>query len=228
MLEMIEAAHLAFSNSLKDSIILAAATGFGYDESKLQQGLSLCERARQAVGEQDRATGTQLAATAEADKARQHAQGAYQLLAQVARAVFLDEPAKLKAMGLVGVMPAATDAFLGMAKEIYQAALKPGEIADALAAVNLDTTKLQAAFELIKVYDQANQAQEAAKSVVQEATQKQNAVLDELYLFYAQYIKLIRVALRENRQLLEALQVPARTSPTEAQAEARRKRRDPD
>jgi hypothetical protein len=129
-------------------------------------------------------------------------------------------------MGLVGKMPDATDAFIGMAKQMYQAALMPGEIADDLAVVNLNTNKLQAAYELIQAFDEANQAQEAAKSAVQEATQAQNAVLDELYAFYAQYIKLIRVALRENPQLLEALQIPARTSPTEAQAEARRKRRD--
>jgi hypothetical protein len=226
MLVMIEAAHLAFNNSLKDADILAAAKSFGYDESKLQQGLDLCEQARQAVSEQDQVTGTQLAATAEANKARELAQGAYQLLAQVSRAVFLDKPDRLKAMGLVGKMPDATDAFIGMAKQMYQAALMPGEIADDLAVVNLNTNKLQAAYELIQAFDEANQAQEAAKSAVQEATQAQNAVLDELYAFYAQYIKLIRVALRENPQLLEALQIPARTSPTEAQAEARRKRRD--
>jgi hypothetical protein len=34
------------------------------------------------------------------------------------------------------------------------------------------------------------------------------------------------VALREDKQLLEALQVPARTSPTQAEAAARRRRRD--
>jgi hypothetical protein len=226
LLDMVESANLAFSNSLNHPDLLAAAASAGFDQAALQQGLDLCSQAREAITAQNLAEGEQEQATAQMNEARRHAERAYQRLAQSARAIFLETPAHLEALGITREMPTATDPFIGLAKTAFLAALQPGEIADALAAVELDPATLQEGLQVIETFDAVNQQQEVAKSATQQATQVQQAALDELYPYYAKFIKLMRVALREDRQLLEALQVPARTSPTQAEAAARRRRRD--
>lgn len=221
-LDMVEKAHLAFSNTLQQPDLLAAAGSINYDEPALNKGLELCQAARNALAEQNIAEGRKEQATIEANRARQAAENAFQVLAGTARAIFLQSPGSLQALGLTGPMPEGTDALIGKARVALEAALKPGLIADELAAAGLDPQDLQNGLEMIQGFDRANQAQENAKAIAQQSTQTKEAVLDALYPYHARFIKLMKVALAGNKQLLEALYVPARTSPTKAQAAARR------
>ncbi len=60
---------------------------------------------------------------------------------------------------------------------------------------------------MIEAYDAANRSQEQAKGAAQQATRDQDAALKELDLWYRQYIKIARVALRDKKELLEKIPV---------------------
>ncbi len=198
--EQLNAAQLAINNSRADAEIRALVSGFGYSAETLSEGCNLYERAQAAVNAQKLAAGTQQDATQALLEARKVATDAYQALAKVARAVC--DPAQLTALGLSGKMPNDTAGFLTAAYTLFDNAAERGKI----------TT-----------YDEANQRQEAAKGAAQQATREQDAALQALNEWMAQYLKIAKVALREKPQLLEKLGVAARTSKTSAQRAALRK-----
>jgi hypothetical protein len=207
--EQLNNAQVAISNSLAQAEIQALVAGYGYPLTKLNEGKTLLEAAQAAVLTQKAAEGDQQQATEELLEAEKTAHDAYQALAQVARAIFQEDKARLTALGLTGAMPFSTAGFLAAAAVLFDNA----STAPALTGYGYTPEKLAAERAKITAYDQANQRQEAAKGAAQQSTREQAAALAELNTWMAQYLKIARVALREKRQLLEKLGVPARTTP---------------
>jgi len=115
-------------------------------------------------------------------------------------------PADLAALGLSGPMPRGTDGFRAAAGQLFDNAAS----VPALAQFGYDAARIRAERAKLTAYENANQQQEAAKSVAQQATRDQTVALTALNKWTAQYIKIARVALREKSQLLEKLGVVAR------------------
>lgn len=87
------------------------------------------------------------------------ARDAYQALAKVARAIFVDDKARLTALGLTGTAPKTTAGFLAAAMALFDNAAAAPSLADyGYDAGRLDTERAK-----IVAFDLANQAQEAAK-----------------------------------------------------------------
>ncbi len=213
----LNAAQLAINNSLADEEIQALVSGFGYSSGGLQAGCELVERAQAAIQAQKLAAGAQQDATRAVVDAKTTAADAYQALAKVARATC--NASQLTALGLSGKMPADTAGFLAAAYTLFDNALTLGSLSD----FGYTTEKLTAERGKIVAYDQLNQRQEAAKGAAQQATREQEAALQALNEWTAQYLKIAKVALREKPQLLEKLGVTARTSKTTVQRAAARK-----
>jgi len=192
-------AQVATSNTLADTEILNRATEYGFDETKMQAGLALFQTAQGAVNVRKLAQGDQQQATVHVLEAQTEAQGAYQKLAKVARAVL--NKGELAALGLVGEMPRATAGFLAAGYALFDNAASQPKLAE----YGYDVDRLAAGRAKIEAYDQANQAQEAAKGAAQQATQDQHAALDALDDWLARFIKIARVALADKPQLLEKL-----------------------
>ena len=88
---------------------------YGHSTAKLNEGKALYQAAVAAINTHTAVTGTQRAATAQLRAAETDAQDAHQALAQVARAVFANDRARLTALGLTGAMPRTAAAFLAAA-----------------------------------------------------------------------------------------------------------------
>ena len=111
------------------------------------------------------------------------------------------------------------------ASEFQKAALKlfNGNSLAALAEYGYDEARLTAERAKISAFKAASEGQDAANGALQQAPSAQDAALQALDKWTAQYIKIAKVALGEKPQLLEKLGVLARTSPTAAQRAARKK-----
>lgn len=210
--ERLNSAQLAISNSLADAEIQSLVAAYGYSSAKLTEGSDLYQGALAAVTAQKAAAGAQKQSTQELADAEKSARDAYQSLSKVARAIFKDDKARLTALGLTGTAPRSTAEFLASAPALFDNAAG----APALAEFGYDAGRLESEKEKIAAFNLANQRQEAAKGAAQQATREQDAALTALEAWRAQYIKIARVALREKRQLLEKIGVPARTSPRAA------------
>jgi hypothetical protein len=215
--EQLNAAQLAINNSQAENEIQALVQGFGYSAKKLTEGCDLHERARNACRAQKLAAGAQQDATQAVMAAEKVAVDAYQALAKVARAVC--DPAQLAALGLSGKTPRNTAGFLAAAYNLFDNARR----LNSLAEFGYNAEKLAAERAKVTACDEANQRQEAAKGAAQQATREQEAALQALNKWTAQYLKIAKVALREKPQLLEKLGIAARTSKTAAQRAALRK-----
>jgi hypothetical protein len=212
-------AQLAIANTLGDREILSLVAALGYPTEVMSEGQVLYEAAVRAVNAQRAAAGAQQDTTQQQTAAREVAQDAYQALAKLARAIFVDDKARLEALGLRGEMPQATAEFIAAATMLFENAQGVPELAD----YGYDADRLAAEHAKITAFIEAENRQEAAKGAAQQATREQDEALRALNEWIAQYIKVARVALRKKAQLLEKIGVAARTSKTQAQREAPQK-----
>ncbi|MDQ3815298.1 MAG: hypothetical protein M3347_15365 [Armatimonadota bacterium] len=119
MAEQLNAAQMAINNSLLDAEIRARVAGFGYDETRLNQGKALYEAALAKVNAQTAGQGTQFTSTSDVKTTEKAARDAYQALAQVARALYGRDQDRLAALGLSGTMPRSTAGFLAAAYTLF-------------------------------------------------------------------------------------------------------------
>lgn len=219
----LSAASLAINNTIGDKELQALVADYGYTATKMDEGQQIYLMADNAVKTQTFATGTQRQATQHARAAEQRARASYQALAQLARAVFLRNAAALGMLGLVGATPAPAAEFLNAANTLFNNALKSKEISATLATYGYDETRLTRERAVITAFSQACQAQVAAMSAAQQATRAQRAALTVQAEWLAQYLKIAKVALRDNPQLYEKLGGVVRSSRTFAQRQAPKK-----
>jgi len=215
--QQLTAAQLAITNSLADPEIKAAVAQYGYTTAKLNAGKALYEAALAAVNAQKSSRGDQKAATADLKAKEKDARDAYQAAAKVARAA-LDKDGLTK-LGLVGKEPRDTAGLIAAGYTLFDNAADSQLLAD----FGYDTDRIAEERAKIEAFDQANQAQEMAKGAAQQATQDQEAALEKLNDWLAQYLKIAKVALRGKKQLLEKIGVTARTTKTAAQRAAPKK-----
>lgn len=221
--ERLNAAETAVSNSLAIPEIQAALAEHGYTAEKLNEGRALCEAARAAVDAQDLARSAQMAATKEAREADLIARDAFQALAKTVRAILKDDPARLAAFGLTGPEPITTAGFLNAAETLFNNASSM----PSLAEYGYDPTRLAAEKAKVTRFRLAELKQEDVTGQAQAATRVQDAALEAMDEWRAQFIKIARVALRDMPEQLERIGIPERTTPTEAQRAARRKEEPP-
>ena len=213
-------ANVAISNALSDAQIGKLLGEYGYQTQKLSEGKGLLEAADLAVKKQVAAHGDQKEATARFLSAEKTSKTAYQNLAQVARAAFARDKAKLAVLGLNAAMPKALPLFLTMATALFDNASHTAEIAETLKGYGYSADKLAKERAKIVELSAADQAQESAKGAAQQATFEQNRAMEALDYWMGGFVKIAKVALREQPQLLEKLGILKRGGKTAAQRKA--------
>ncbi|HAD82874.1 MAG: hypothetical protein A2509_02755 [Candidatus Edwardsbacteria bacterium RIFOXYD12_FULL_50_11] len=221
----LNSAQVAVSNALADAGMLKLLAEYGYTAARIKEGQKLYEAARLAVNAHKSLVGSQQDKTAKVKKVTKKAYDAYQALAKVARAIWLKDKARLAALGLQGKMPKTTAGFLTAAYILFDNAAKGGLAAASnptglLGDYGYTTAKLTAERAKIAELDKINQAQEAAKGMAQDAARAQDKALKALAEWLARFVKIAKVALRDQREYLEKLGVLARTGKTKAQRAA--------
>jgi hypothetical protein len=211
--DKLKAASKVISNTLADPEVKALVAAYGYDDEMLNEGQQLYDAARAAVSAQDNADGAQKAATESLIASRAPAEKAYQDLAKVVRAVA--PPSAVSRLGLSGRMPTAIGDFMKAAGSLFDNAPNLPE----LSKFGYDAAKLAAERAKIDAYEAASNNRDIAKGAAQQATTQQDAALQALNKWTAQYIKIAKVALN-GTQLSEKLGVVARSSSTAAQRAA--------
>jgi hypothetical protein len=218
--ERLNAANVGISNALSDAEIGKYLGEYGYQTPKLGEGKSLYETADALVKTQVALHGDRRAASARAHAAEKEARIAYQKLSQVARAAFVRDKASLAVLGLAGPMPKPLPLFLTMATALFDNASHRPEVAATLSGLGYGADKLAAERAKIAGLSVALQAQEAASGAAQQGTFEQGKAMDALDYWMGAFIKIAKVALRDEPQLLEKLGILKRNSKTPAQRAA--------
>lgn len=205
--ERLNAIEIVISNTLAYPEIQQAVAAYGYTDTMMAEGQDLYDRAEQAVYNQDKKTAeaNQLAAREKA--MHRAAWNSYQELAKILRAHFIHQPEVLTGLELNSRTPRATAAFLHRARTLIQAVENEPAVLSALARYNIDEAWLIELRQAVEEYAAVNEQHEAAKAARQAATRKQNDALSVAWDWRARFTKVARLALRDQKQLLEALGV---------------------
>lgn len=215
--DRLNAANVAIGNALADAQIGRYLGEFGYQTPKLSEGKVLYEAADASLRRQVAQQGDAKAATARLAVAEKSARVAYQNLAQTARAAFGRDRATLAVLGLDNPMPAPMPLFVTMATALFDNASHKPEIAGALASFGYTAEKLAKERGKVVEMSAAMQAREAAGGAAQQATFEQNRAMEMLDNWMGAFVRIAKVALREEPQLLEKLGVLRRNARTAAQ-----------
>ena len=140
--EQLNAAQVAVTNTLADAEIQGRVEQFGYTAERMLEGKSLYDTALISVNAQIAAAGSQFQGTSNLKSAEALARDAYQALAKVARAVFVNDSARLAQLGLNGAMPKSTAGFISAAYTIFDNAVNVPEIKSALESFGYTEEKI--------------------------------------------------------------------------------------
>ncbi len=198
-------AELALNNALKDEGILEAVSLFGYDSTRLQEGLNLYQEALDLVNRQAAEYGDQFEATRQVEEARQTASAVYMPALKVARVALRDYERAGNALRMNGERKKSLMGWLEQAQGFYANLLADETLLAAMGNFGYDRAKLEAQQALVQaVYDEDN-SQEGHKGAAQQATMTRDAKMDELAQWVADFKVIAQVALEENPQWLEKL-----------------------
>ena len=208
--DRLNAIQLVLANTLAYPEIQQAMAAYGYSDEILAEGQALFDQAQQAVFKQDGKTAEARNLAAREREARQAAWDSYQELAKILRAHFVHQPEVLTNLALRGRTPNATAAFLHRARTLIQAIEADPHVTAALAEYNIDGSRMEAHRRTVEEYASVNEQHEAAKAARQVATRQQNDALAVAWDWRARFVKVARVALKDQKQLLEALGIRVR------------------
>jgi hypothetical protein len=206
--QQLHEAQVMIDNSLRDPQIQERVAAFGFPVGKLNAAKALFEAAQAAVNLQILKSGAQQQSTSSLAEAEVSARDAYRALAKVARAVFIKDKGQLTVLGLTGREPDSFAGFLAAAYTLFNNAAN----LSVLAEYGYDAAKLQTERGKIAALDDANLRQESAKGAAQQSTEERDAALQALHNWVSQYRQIARVALRDQKQLLESIGIVVRTS----------------
>jgi hypothetical protein len=219
----LETARIATTNASAVPPVLSRLTEFGYNDPKLTQGKSLYAAAVQKVSEATVRLGEHRAATEHLRQCRAKVVCAYQNLAKTARAVFNRDPGALISLGLKGEMPGAQARLLTAANTLFNTSFYTSAMRATLAEHGHSDAKLSQERGKFAELQFATEVQGQCRAAYQQAKEAQRTALRALDEWMARFFKIARVAFAEDPQTLEQFGLVARSGPTKAQREGRRK-----
>ncbi len=218
--ERLKAADMAIRNAQGDVQIARSVAKFGYKSAELKNGVALVEAGRAAVERKAATLGDKKLATVRLAAAEQTARFAFQDLAQTARAAFARNRDKLVPLGLNQPMPRRRDHLVTMGKALFSNAAEDPGILAVLARFGYDDERLSQERAKIDALAAALARQAAANGATQQATVEKDGAMEALDLWMSAFIRIARVALRGEPQLLEKLGVFTRSGKSPAQRRA--------
>ncbi|MCS7052740.1 MAG: hypothetical protein NZM09_03275 [Ignavibacterium sp.] len=221
--KILKLSETVINNTLNDPTILQKVSEFGYNSEKLNQGKQLLENANEKYEQSLLLSGKQQDLTESVKEAFAIAKQAYQDLSNVAKAVFKNDKGKLAQLGLTSRMPRTIAEFIVSGIALFENIEKSDEIKNKLQEYGYDNAKIKT--EKLKIIELQNidNQQEAAKGEAQNATKEKEKAIKDLYDWTMQYLKIARVALKQNKQLLEKLGTRVYSQKTSKQRGAAKK-----
>ncbi len=218
--DQLKSSKVALNNSNEDIEIKAELGKYGFDQARIAEGLTYYNEADAAVSAAAAALGDQKLATENLEATKKRAEDAYQALSGVAKAVLKGNEGALTKLGLNRAMPRAMAPFISAGNILFDNALGDPDIKAKLAGRSYTDEKLTAEHAKIGDYDSADDKQEAAKGAYQRAASTEAAALKRLNDWMSEFRNIAKIALKDNKNLLEKLGIKVRSVKTAAQRKA--------
>lgn len=200
-------ANTALTNVQSDPTLREAVAAYGYDQTLLQEGQALLDRAQAAQQAMLADYGRQYDATDAVRAAYEKAHTVYMQHVKIARVALKNRRGAAAALQLLGDRKESIRGWLEQATTFYDNALANDDVQTALARFNITPEVLAEAQASVQAVADANSAQEQEKGNAQNATQARDAAVDALDDWMSDFRVVARVALEEQPQQLEKLSI---------------------
>ncbi len=221
--ERLDAARTATTNGISVVALLALLTKKDYNADKIGAGNALYNVAAAKVSKATAKLGEQKAATEHTQESHVAVAEAFQNLSKLARTLFAEDTGALGILGLTKPMASARADLLVDAKALFNTTEYTPAMRTVLLANEYDDAKLSLERSKIGELEFAIQVQAQCKSAYQQAKAQQKTALKAMDKWMGKFLRVARLAVADNPQMLEQLGVTARTGPTKAQRAGRRK-----
>lgn len=206
--ELLSKSATAFENGKSNEQILAKMTPFGYHSQKMDEGLELREETQQKVIIQKKEYGEQYAATDACDTKKDEIHETYIDHVELTRIAIRKDREAYTALDL-GERKRITSGYIQQGVTFYTNLLANNAWVEELSQFSITKEILEAGkssfLELQELY--ASQNKETGEA--QKATEVRDESVAQLDEWYNRYIKVARIALKNDPQLLEILGIKA-------------------
>jgi hypothetical protein len=193
---------MALENGLNHPFISRKLPGMGYDKKKIREGISMWEEVMELESLKDDGY-THRHDTAEALKV--DCEAAHQLYIRhitYSRLAYKGDAGNWKKLKLTGKRKGDLTGWTAQARAFYRNVMP---VAGALNKMGIPTEELQEARDMILAIGKTRTRLKQKVGEAQWSTQKRNKAMKKLDVWMQRYIKVAKLALEEDNQLLEVL-----------------------
>jgi hypothetical protein len=202
----------AIANSLGDPQVLDNVRLYNFDQARLQTFAGMVDNAERLHHEQQNKKAEQLESTRDATDKRQKVLDRLTYFIDLARLMFKDKPGIIDLLGLNGIRRKDFGGWYQQGKKFYDNALSRPEILAEYARHSVSQQDLETGRQELMDAQTASIRKLNANADAQKNTDVKILGDKEVSAWWSEYIKVVRIALKKDPQLMEkvGIVVPTR------------------
>ena len=209
--QLISDTGIAIANGIKQPIVASLLLEYGYTPERLAMGEALHKRVSALYLQQKKEDGEKQASTKELQQAFEAVRKVYIPQITVARIVFRDDAGLKVQLNLNGRRKKIRSEWVTQVKVFYTNLLRNAAAMAQMADYGQTLEKLEAGHQLTLELEKQMALHKKEMGEAQEATKKRDLAIKELKAWYADYIKIARLALADQPEYLEMLGIVHRS-----------------
>jgi hypothetical protein len=196
---------IAIKGALGNSEILNRLEPFGYTAEKITEGKELLDRVNQLTAHQVLEYGNQYGFTDEQEIFFGTTYGKYMVAVKISRIAFKNQPDILSSLKVIGERPRSMSGWLHSARILYTNLLELPNAFETISRYGYTEERIKKELQDVETVEELRLKQLRGRSAAQTATRKRDEAFDELCNWFSDFRAIVRIALYDNPQLLEAI-----------------------
>jgi hypothetical protein len=205
--EKLHKAQFAIENAIADPTVASAIAEYGYDDARMAEGKSLCDRATELHQKQFAEYGDKYEATDELHKAWREADEAYRTTFRIARIALREKKKAWSSMRLYNANKRSLLNWLSEVNTFYSNLLNDLELILEMERFAYTRERLLAEQALVDSVAEAKRMRDTEQGEAQYATMERDQVLAELGQWFDDFMEIVDIALAKTPQQMEKLGV---------------------
>ncbi|MCX6583713.1 MAG: hypothetical protein NT166_26355 [Candidatus Aminicenantes bacterium] len=198
-------ARHALNTARKNDRVYPLIAEYNMTYQKIDSGLALLEKLMAADKHKTELHGKQLEARVALQHLLAEVRPVYMSHVKLMETKYRKNPERLERLMLMVPRERSMNGWLRQADTFYSNLIHDAEMMDRLEENTITLDKLTASHAKIKKVEQAYNNHGEAKGVSQDALEARNVLLEEFDLWFNEFLRICKIALRKHPQLLEVL-----------------------
>lgn len=198
---------VALTNAVEDKKIYQLISAYNMTDVRIGEGHAMLTQLINLDKIKTEAHGKQLEARAALYKLWDEVHPGYMEHVNFTKLKCMKSPDRLGRMMLLGPRQTVLNGWMRQAETFYSNLLLDTEMVTQLEVNAITVDKLTAAQAKVKEVQRANTVYQDTKGIAQDALEVRDALLAQFELWLKEFIYVCKVALRDNKQLLESLKI---------------------